>query len=176
MSTKDSFQKSQPLPYQWTCSMPKPLICSEHSNYVIISTHCEDNNPGIFKYNLITNTMEMLHKYDNTTECSYHGQLIDGDSLFIFGGENDSFFAFDLNTKSIQTDNRTNTALNDVDCINCCYCAKTVYVSSSKINQFHITSTRGRYTTHFKYDCNNKTFTHIDVDLDIFDTLELKYP
>eukprot|EP01084_Bolivina_argentea_P099035 178012_1 len=98
MSTKDSFEKSQKLPYQWECHMPKPLIYPENSNYVIISTHVDDNNPGIFKYNLVTNTMDILYKYDNTIRCSDNGQFIDGDSLFIFGGEYDSFFAFDLNT------------------------------------------------------------------------------
>eukprot|EP01084_Bolivina_argentea_P099036 178013_1 len=99
MSTKDSFQKLQSLPHQLDgVTMPKPLIYPQHSNYVIISTHVDDNNPGIFKYNLVTNTMDILYKYDNTIRCSDNGQFIDGDSLFIFGGEYDSFFAFDLNT------------------------------------------------------------------------------
>eukprot|EP01084_Bolivina_argentea_P023390 43623_1 len=172
MSTKDSFQKSQTLPYEWGYCMPKPLIYPKHSNHVIISTDGYDDNPGIFKYNLVTNTMENLYKYDNTIRCSYNGHFIDDNSLFIFGGEYNSFFAFDLNTKSVQTDNRTNTILNDI--MNCGYCPKAVHVSWLEINQIHIAITKAKHITHFKYDCNNKTLTKINID--IFSKLGLEYP
>eukprot|EP01084_Bolivina_argentea_P298297 514025_1 len=108
MSNKDSFQKLQSLPCICGQSIPKPLIYPKHSNSVIISiSYLENiqNNAGIFKYNLIKNTMEFLYKYDDTIRCREHGQFIVRDSLFVFGGETDSFFTFNLNTKSIKTDN-----------------------------------------------------------------------
>eukprot|EP01084_Bolivina_argentea_P234928 395468_1 len=160
MSAKQSFQKLESLPHYWNEYMPKPLIYPENSNSIILSTSFHDDNSGIFTYNLITNTIELLCKYDDTIECNDHGQFIDGDSLFIFGGDNHSFVVFDLKTNSNITQNYVNNIIHDIDHSGTGHDPNCVSISSDKINEIHILLNHA----HIIYDCNAKTLTKINID------------
>eukprot|EP01084_Bolivina_argentea_P234927 395467_1 len=167
MSAKQSFQKLESLPHYWNEYMPKPLIYPENSNSIIISTSSHDVNAGIFKYDLITNTMENLCKYDDSIGCIAHGQFIDCDFLFIFGGENDLFFVFDLKINSNITQKYVDNVLHDIH--NCGVDPNSVRISSNKMNKIHILT-----QDHIIYDSNFKTLTKIDTN--ILDKEEILFP
>eukprot|EP01084_Bolivina_argentea_P223796 378584_1 len=99
---QDSFKQLQVLPLECDGYHPKPLYYPHDSNTVIISTDSRENNPGIFKYNINTNKLELIHKYDKC-QTMHHGHFIDykNEILYIFGGSYNTFNAFNLKTNTM---------------------------------------------------------------------------
>eukprot|EP01084_Bolivina_argentea_P283499 485562_1 len=80
--------------------IPKPKYHPQNQNVIIVSTDYEEGSKkGIYEYNLIQNTFNKIHVYDEAFQPSYHGQFIDSKNelLYIFG--NHTFGIFDLNTR-----------------------------------------------------------------------------
>eukprot|EP01084_Bolivina_argentea_P017775 33172_1 len=148
MSTvQDAFKQLQPLPLQCDYYFPKPLFYN--SNEIIISTDSSEDNPGILKYNINTNKLELIHKHDATFRPGSHGHFIDYKNkiLYLFGGVKDTFSAFNL---------KTNT-MTDMGSNNSGVYVKSVVITST--NQIYILT---RYKTHFMFDCTNKSFRPIN--------------
>eukprot|EP01084_Bolivina_argentea_P017774 33171_1 len=134
MSTvQDAFKQLQPLPLQCDYYFPKPLFYN--SNEIIISTDSSEDNPGILKYNINTNKLELIHKY-NKCQTEFHGHFIDykNEILFIFGGAQNTFNAFNLKTNTM-----TNLGTNESGRY-----VKSVVIPST--NQIHILN---NYKNHF---------------------------
>eukprot|EP01084_Bolivina_argentea_P311034 538332_1 len=81
---------------------PKPSYHPKNMDVVIVSTdYDEGSKKGIYEHNLIQNTFNKTHTYEQTFKPECHGQFIDSKNelLYIFGGDNATFGVFDLNTK-----------------------------------------------------------------------------
>eukprot|EP01084_Bolivina_argentea_P199256 340985_1 len=84
--------------------IPKPSYHPQNPDVVIVSTdYDQGNRKGIYECNLIQNTFNKIHTYDQTFEPECHGQFIDSKNelLYIFGYG--TFGIFDLNTKVMNT-------------------------------------------------------------------------
>eukprot|EP01084_Bolivina_argentea_P160608 279665_1 len=103
MSTEHGFKKLPVLHLKCELYHPKPLFYHHDSNEIIISTDAMDCDAGIFKYNLITNKLIHMHQCNDDYKCESHGHFIDykNDILYMFGGEINTFTAFNLKTKTI---------------------------------------------------------------------------
>eukprot|EP01084_Bolivina_argentea_P291548 501089_1 len=145
-----AFEELQLLPNKLRGYHPKCLIYPPNSSEIIISTDQREYNGGIFKYNLITNTVQCIHNYD-TNSPSRHGHFIGNDKLFIYAGFGKRFFVYDLKTNTNITSNYTNTALCDIK--DCDLYSKAVNVSSNGVVKIHILTRRN----HLIYNCNNGT-------------------
>ena len=105
----DPFEYLLKLPtfYSWgLLKIPKPLNHPDDSNKIIITTNASVDG-GIYELDLISNELKRLHKYDEKKLCPMNaGHFIDAESktLFIFGGRNESFGAFNLVTKKMNYD------------------------------------------------------------------------
>eukprot|EP01084_Bolivina_argentea_P199408 341210_1 len=96
------FIKSIRLPISCNSYIPKPSYDPTNTNCIIISTcHQEARiTPGIYRYNIMTNESKIIYKYNNTFNACWHGQFIDtiNNTLILYGGNDDTFKIFDLNT------------------------------------------------------------------------------
>eukprot|EP01084_Bolivina_argentea_P283399 485353_1 len=100
--------------------IPKPSQHPTNNKCIIISTYFGEDKttPAIYTYNMETNESEIIYKYNNTfnfkPEC--HGQFIDAsnNTLILYGGVNETFKTFDLNTNQIKQ-------INDKNIISKCY-------------------------------------------------------
>eukprot|EP01084_Bolivina_argentea_P304305 525489_1 len=153
MSTEDGFKKLHTLPLQCNYYYPKPLFYVQNSNEIIISTRNDEDNAGIYKYNMNTNKIELVHKYDSTmSDITSHFIDYKNEILYTFGGYYNTFNAFNLKT------NIMNTLANNKPGIY----AKSVAIPSA--NEIHILKD---YKNHFIFDFNNKMFTEIDCNRDV---------
>eukprot|EP01084_Bolivina_argentea_P057641 105294_1 len=164
MSTaQKGFTVSAKLPLKLSYYFRKPSHYSSNSNSIVISTNYIDSNPGIFEYNLDSNKLELLQKYNSiTNKPEEHGQFIDDKNgkLYIFGGDNDSFFTLDLN-KKIMVEGEHNDDFNE-EIKRCSIYPNAVSVSSPSTNcKVHILAKNGM---HFIFDCKENVFTKIDND------------
>eukprot|EP01084_Bolivina_argentea_P264265 447597_1 len=154
-TTKQQFNKLQPIPLIFLFYQPKPLFYPHNSNDIIISTDCRHNKPGIFKYNIVTNKLEVIHEYDyDTYKISRHGHFIDykNELLYIFGGTYGTFRAFDFKTNIM-----TNMGIN-----NSGRYKKSIHIPST--NEIHILK---NYNHHSIFDCNDKLFREINSNRDV---------
>eukprot|EP01084_Bolivina_argentea_P106976 191310_1 len=165
MSTQRSFEHLQSLSKYFIYETPKPLFYPKKSNYIIISTRCTESNAGIYKLNLITNTLELLCQYDNTITFDHHGQFIHNDMLYLFDGS-DHFFMYDLKTKSNIKKEFVNTKLGNV------FSPETAHISSEEIDQIHVV----QHEKHLKYDCKNRALTNMTCPNDDGLYSEYTYP
>eukprot|EP01084_Bolivina_argentea_P217997 370021_1 len=105
-TTKHPFRKLSVPPIQAGHYSPKPLFYPRSSNDIIISTNADVhmNSSGIYKYNISTNELELIHKYAKCAAYhSYHGQFIDykNEILYLVGGDYQTFNAFNLKKKEM---------------------------------------------------------------------------
>eukprot|EP01084_Bolivina_argentea_P264263 447595_1 len=155
MSTEHGFTELPALQLKCELYHPKPLFYPHDSNEIIISTDAMENNPGIFKYNLITNKLIHMHQYHENDEYFWsHGHFIDykNELLYMFGGETNTFSAFNLKTKKT-----TNIGSN-----NSGEYTKSVVIPST--NEIHILK---NYNHHSIFDCNDKLFREINSNRDV---------
>eukprot|EP01084_Bolivina_argentea_P217996 370020_1 len=100
-TTKHPFRKLSVPPLQcFSFYSPKPLFYPRSSNDIIISTNAAVNNSGIYKYNISTNELKLIHKYNKYQQAYMHGHFIDytNEILYIFGGDYNIFSALNLKT------------------------------------------------------------------------------
>eukprot|EP01084_Bolivina_argentea_P202927 346627_1 len=158
-ANEQAFKATSKLPLQCDLHIAKPIFYPKNSNSILISTSYDDTNPGVFKYNIDNNSLEMLFKYDNiwyypeTPE-----QCIDynNNTLHIIDSKNGSHITIDLKTKTIKTNNKF-------------YCGahpQTVQVSSIKGDEIHIIS--DSIEDHFKFDRKENSFTSVNPTNDKF--------
>eukprot|EP01084_Bolivina_argentea_P199257 340986_1 len=102
MSLSQTFVKAE-FELKFNHLFPKPSYHPQNPDVVIISTNYHESKEGIYEYNLIQNTFNKIHTYDQTFEPECHGQFIDSKNelLYIFGYG--TFGIFDLNTKVMNT-------------------------------------------------------------------------
>ncbi len=85
---------------------PPPSVYQDvHGNYhILICTDYRQQNAGIYQYNVTTNQINLIHKYENNFYPRYHTQFMDEKEhiLYIFGGVHRSFLIFNLTTKATQ--------------------------------------------------------------------------
>eukprot|EP01084_Bolivina_argentea_P040924 75522_1 len=116
------FKQLQNLPIKCNCPMPRPLFYPKHSNTIILSTDTNQDNPGVFKYNIDNNNCETLQTYVDF-HPEDHGQFIDynNNTLHILDGY-DLHITMDLETKII----------NNKHAFVCTTYPKCVQISSTK--------------------------------------------
>eukprot|EP01084_Bolivina_argentea_P077929 141406_1 len=133
-----------------SCSIPKPAYHPIDTNCIIISTHHNENGttPGIYKYNIITNKSQIISKYNNTLKPASHGQFIDtsNNTLILYGGRNNTFEIFDLNTKQMKQINGKNMLSK------CSGYPQNTFIPSS-IHQIHVMD---EYFNHYSFNIINK--------------------
>eukprot|EP01084_Bolivina_argentea_P217999 370024_1 len=102
MSDEHGFNKLDTIPLRCDCYHPKPLFYPHNSNEIIVSTDCDEVLAGIYKYNINTNSAQLLHEYDKY-QTDRHGHFIDykNEILYVFGGGYDVFNAFNLKTNTM---------------------------------------------------------------------------
>ena len=134
-------------------------VCTKPSYYhnkdcFIIATHSENNVPGIYKYNINTNKINLIYKYEdmNFRRMGY-GQCINEDILYVFGGYCSSrqFFSFNLKTKEISYDK--SNELHKCDLF-----PETVNITSP-INEIHIIDNDSQ---HFKFKNDDKSIIRLN--------------
>eukprot|EP01084_Bolivina_argentea_P135271 238400_1 len=87
MSSPFSGSYQLPICFKWY--IPKPTNDPIDKNCIIIGTHYKENQTteGIYKYDMITNELQMIYKYGNTFKPKYHDQFIDiSNNTLIFEG------------------------------------------------------------------------------------------
>ena len=75
-----SFTKQIELPMRINMYIPLPSYYHENDmECIIISTDFRERrlSPGLYKYNLTNNTIELLYHYPSTFEPCSHGQFLD---------------------------------------------------------------------------------------------------
>eukprot|EP01084_Bolivina_argentea_P313062 542103_1 len=170
MSLKDEFITLGNLPKLFKYDLPTLLCYPRNSNWVIISTDCDETDAGIYKYNMITNKLELLQNYDGINNPpDFHGQFINRNVLCIFGGSHCSLITYDLLNSTITT-NKTNISLCDIQ--NLDECPKCVNIFSNKTNHIHIL----HQCNHFIYDCNINKEVKVEIDCNILKTFKIKFP
>eukprot|EP01084_Bolivina_argentea_P199407 341209_1 len=106
------FIKSIKLPISCNSGIPKPSHDPTNRNCIVISTYHQETGmtPGIYRYNIMTNESKIIYKYNNTFNPDGHGQFIDtsNNTLILYGGDDDTFKIFDLNTNQMKQINDTN--------------------------------------------------------------------
>eukprot|EP01084_Bolivina_argentea_P077560 140725_1 len=143
------FTNSYQLPCSWQCYLPKPSYHPTNKNCIIITTHYDEKKttPGIYTYDIVTNKSQIIYKYNNTFKPWAHGQFIDisNNTLILYGGDNDTFKIFDLNTNEIKQINDTNTISKYG------YYPQSAFIAS--ISQIHILDYK---CNHYKFNIANK--------------------
>eukprot|EP01084_Bolivina_argentea_P034037 62961_1 len=85
----------------------KPSYHPDNKKCIILSTDYEEfqTNPGIYKYNMETNEIQQIGTYNNETQPSLNGQLINphNNTLILYGGLNATFVMFDIKTHKFKT-------------------------------------------------------------------------
>ena len=127
MTTAESvFRLLDDLPKSITSTVyygvSKPLRHPDDPNKIIITTDFEDKS-GIFELDLISNESALVHQYDKYKILPEgYGHFIHPQSktLFIFGGTQSSFGAFNLETKKMKYEN-SNDLENYNNCPGACY-------------------------------------------------------
>ena len=74
---------------------PTPIQYPRASDTFIVTVNSDEDNPGIYKYNLKNNKVELLAKYPSEINVSpYHGHFIDfkHNVLYMYAGEDDKLF------------------------------------------------------------------------------------
>eukprot|EP01084_Bolivina_argentea_P077479 140525_1 len=146
-----SFTKLDPLGISVRHYIPKPVYDLTDNNCIIISTDYEENQTtaGIHKYNMQTNELQTIYKYDNALKPEFYGQFIDpsNGTLILFGGSCDIFEVFDLRTNKMKQKNGTNNILSK-----CGDFPQNTFIPSP-MNQIHILDNS---CNHFKFDITNK--------------------
>eukprot|EP01084_Bolivina_argentea_P292657 503168_1 len=79
MSVLGIFKEEERLPVQFIEWFPKPLNQPFDSDSIIIATDFEEtqSNPGIYKYNLHSNELLSIYKYNKDSRFESHGHCID---------------------------------------------------------------------------------------------------
>eukprot|EP01084_Bolivina_argentea_P119946 212652_1 len=130
------FVQSPQLPISVNYYIPKPSYDPTNRNCIIICTDYEDvqTTPGIYKYDIIKNESQIIHKYKDTFYPDCHGQFIDisNNTLIVYGGRNKTFKIFDLNTNQIKQINDKNI----ISKTKCGYFPQNTLIAS--INEIHI--------------------------------------
>eukprot|EP01084_Bolivina_argentea_P168501 292198_1 len=97
-----TFVKSDKLPISCIEYIPKPSQHPTNKDCIIISTNYYETKttPGIYQYDIQTNELQIIYKYNTTFKLYFHGQFIDtsNNTLILYGGRNHIFEIFDLNT------------------------------------------------------------------------------
>eukprot|EP01084_Bolivina_argentea_P281460 481564_1 len=100
------FIKCTQLPIDFGGEVPKPSHDPINKNCIVISTDHREiaQASGIYKYDMYTNELNLVYKYDNTFKPSYHGQFVDpsNNTLILFGGDFNIFETFDLNKNKMK--------------------------------------------------------------------------
>ena len=138
---KHFFQSMQPfealqLPFKLRYLPPRPSWCNLSGNEIIVSTDYDDDNPGIYKYDITTNKHTLLSTYPSYQQPDGHAQFVDhrNSNLHILGGDNNTRFTFNLKTKQFKYPN-PNLWLELMECDNQ---SEVVHVSTSKKNEVHL--------------------------------------
>eukprot|EP01084_Bolivina_argentea_P074134 134498_1 len=142
------FIKSDQLPMCFNADIPKPSYDPVNKNCIIISTNYKNKQTrGIYKYNMVTNESEIIHKYNGTCEPDRHGQFIDpsNNTLILYGGARETFKIFDLNTNKMKQNNDTNIISK------CGIYPRNTFIPP--INHVHILT---RYCQHYTLDITTK--------------------
>eukprot|EP01084_Bolivina_argentea_P265114 449262_1 len=94
------FKPLPKLPLECDYYMPKPLNYPKDSNFIIVSTGSAENNAGVFKYNIDSNSLEKLQEYVDFVPED-HGQFIDyhNDTLHILSAWQNAY-TIDLKTNT----------------------------------------------------------------------------
>eukprot|EP01084_Bolivina_argentea_P132903 234523_1 len=145
-----TFIKSIKLPITCDRYIPKPSQDPTNKNCIIISTDYEEYQtpPGIYKHNLVLNDSQIIYKYNNTFEPNGHGQCIatSNNTLILYGGCNNTFKIFDLNTNQIKQTNDKNVLSK------CGFRPHNAFIPSPA-NQIQILD---KNCNHYQYDITNK--------------------
>eukprot|EP01084_Bolivina_argentea_P132902 234522_1 len=156
-----TFIKSIKLPITCDRYIPKPSQDPTNKNCIIISTDYEEYQtpPGIYKHNLVLNDSQIIYKYNNTFEPNGHGQCIatSNNTLILYGGCNNTFKIFDLNTNQMKQ-------INDKNIISKCGWAPQNIFIPSPINEIHILD---RYCEHYQFNITNKETIKIETNAEL---------
>ena len=168
-STQDPFESLEdiPMPLRAEAWLPKPLHHPTDPNKIIISVDCDETNAGIYELHLVTNTLKRLHQYErDKLEPENHTHFIHPQSktLFIFGGNNASFGAFNLETKEMKYDESH------------CLRIKEAWISKyiPDRNELHVIANNMRHCI-FKFDDNNNIQPISNTKVDMLYCLKLLY-
>eukprot|EP01084_Bolivina_argentea_P132900 234520_1 len=160
-SCMNLFIKLAKLPMSFGSSIVKPAYDPTNKNCIIISTHCNEyqTTTGIHKYDMVSNKSEIIYKYDGTFTPLCHGQFIDAsnNTLILYGGCNNTFKIFDLNTNQMKQ-------INDKNIISKCGWAPQNIFIPSPINEIHILD---RYCEHYQFNITNKETIKIETNAEL---------
>ena len=153
------FSKLDDIPIKINGNIPKP---TSHDNHLFISTESKESlcDPGIYKYDLETNTMNLICKYKNNTNIKLknHEQFINPQNnlMHIFGGY--QHLCYDLKTNKIINNHQQSNELNIIGDNPVCY-----YIPDP-VHQFYIIDKN----QVFKYNPNDKNDKN-NIPLKVFD-------
>eukprot|EP01084_Bolivina_argentea_P293052 503972_1 len=157
------FTKCYQLQISCCYYIPKPSYDPTNKNCIVISTHYFESRTtgGIYRYNIVTNDSEIICNYkSNTFYPVYHSQFINpsNNTLILFGGINNTFEQFDLNTNKmiIKQTNHKNMLSERDDNSQCAFIP-------SPINEIHVLNN----CQHFKFDIINKQTVEIKPDSEL---------
>lgn len=137
--------------------VPSLSIHPKESKSVILSTEFNAAKPGIYKFNLDTNKIDILSKYnDDNFDAEEHAQFINPctNKLYIFGGYNQSFAAYNLTTKEIEYSNKDKA----YDLCGCSSFPRTAYIPQSK--QLHVWD----QCTHLIFSINRDEINQLEAN------------
>ena len=126
--------------------IPKPSLYGKDCQSVIISTATNETDEGIYKYNVVTNTLTLIAKYPSSMsmDLNIHGQFYDHKHELLYLWSDDGVWSYNFATNAFIQISDPNGIFTTAVALSCICCIKN-YVHVYGINKF------------FKYNINNKS-------------------